>query len=52
MPLRTERRGGQWYHRRRVPASLVLILGFSEYRESLSTQEMAVARFKAALRDA
>ena len=51
-PPRTERRGGQWYYRRRVPAALVSILGFAEYRESLQTPDMAIARFKAAIRDA
>ena len=50
-PPRTERRGGQWYCRR-VPTALVPILGFAEYRESLQTADMAVARFKAAIRDA
>ena len=51
-PPRTERRGGQWYYRRRVPTELVQVLGFSEYRESLQTPDMAVARIKAAIRDA
>lgn len=51
-PPRTERRGGQWYYRRRVPQVLISTLGFGEYRESLHTTDMAVARIKAAIRDA
>ncbi|WP_291010107.1 DUF6538 domain-containing protein [Hydrogenophaga sp.] len=51
-PPRTERRGGQWQYRRRVPTKLVSILGFSEYRESLHTPDMDVARIRAAIRDA
>ena len=51
-PPRTERRGGVWCYRRRVPTALVLILGFSEYRVSLHTADMSIARFKAAIRDA
>lgn len=51
-PPRCERRGGQWYYRRRVPLDLVAVLGFSEYRESLKTPDIEVARTKAALRDA
>lgn len=48
-PPRTEKRGGQWYYRRRVPTALVSVLGFAEYRESLQTPDMDVARFKAAI---
>ncbi|HEV8313705.1 MAG TPA: DUF6538 domain-containing protein, partial [Burkholderiaceae bacterium] len=51
-PPRCERRGGQWYYRRRVPQDLVAVLGFSEYRESLKTPDIEMARTRAALRDA
>jgi integrase len=51
-PPRCERRGGQWYYRRRVPLDLVSVLGFAEYRESLKTPDIEVARMRAALRDA
>jgi hypothetical protein len=37
-PPRTERRGGQWYLRRRViPKELVTALGFSEYHGAFET---------------
>lgn len=52
-PPYTERRGGQWQYRRRVtPASLIPILGFGEYRESLRTADIEVARVRAAIRNA
>lgn len=51
-PPHTERRGGQWWFRRRVPNSLVPIVGRKEYRESLKTSDIEVARTRAALRDA
>ena len=51
-PPYTERRGGQWQYRRRVPLDIAPILGFKEYRESLQTPDMEVARTRAALRNA
>src|SRR5574343_244999 len=43
-PPHTERRGNQWWYRRRVPTQLSLILGRNEYRESLKTSDVEVAR--------
>lgn len=51
-PPHTERRGGQWWFRRRVPDQLVPIIGRAEFRESLRTSDMEVARTRAAFRDA
>lgn len=51
-PPHAERRGGQWWYRRRVPADLVPFIGRAEYRESLRTPDIEVARTRAALRDA
>ena len=51
-PPHTERRGGQWWFRRRVPNPLVPIVGRAEFRESLRTSDMEVARTRAAFRDA
>ena len=51
-PPHTERRGNQWWYRRRVPTQLTLILGRTEYRESLKTSDMEVARTRAAFKDA
>jgi integrase len=51
-PPHTEKRGGQWWYRRRVPTALVSILGFAEYRESLRTPDINEARIRASIRDA
>lgn len=51
-PPHTEKRGGQWWYRRRVPTALVSILGFAEYRESLRTPDIDEARIRASIRDA
>lgn len=51
-PPHTERRGNQWWYRRRVPTQLSLILGRNEYRESLKTSDVEVARTRAAIKDA
>ncbi len=51
-PPHTEKRGGQWWYRRRVPSALVSILGFAEYRESLRTSDIDEARTRASIRDA
>ena len=50
-PPHTEKRKGQWYYRLRVsPAALIPIIGFGEYRESLRTTDIEVARVRAAIR--
>jgi len=51
-PPHTEKRGGQWWYRRRVPTVLIPIMGFGEYRESLRTPDINEARIKASIRDA
>ena len=51
-PPHTEVRGKQWWYRRRVPADLIPIIGFAEYRESLRTPDIEIARTRAALKDA
>ncbi|MEJ8838661.1 DUF6538 domain-containing protein [Ramlibacter sp. AN1133] len=51
-PPHTERRGGMWWYRRRVPRELQPIIGRAEYRESLNTPDIEVARTRAALRGA
>ena len=51
-PPHTERRGGQWWYRRRVPEKLVPFVGRAEFRESLRTSDIEVARTRAAYRDA
>lgn len=51
-PPHTERRGGQWWYRRRVPDTLVPFVGRAEFRESLRTPDMEIARTRAAYRDA
>lgn len=51
-PPHTARRGGQWWYRRRVPADLKPFIHRGEYRESLRTSDIEVARTRAALRDA
>lgn len=51
-PPYTERRGNQWWYRRRAPTELVPVLGFAEYRESLRTSDIEVARTRAAVRNA
>lgn len=51
-PPHTERRGGQWWYRRRVPRELQPVIGRAEYRESLNTPDIEVARTRAAFRDA
>lgn len=51
-PPYTERRGNQWWYRRRVPTPLVSVLRKSEYRESLRTSDVGVARTRAAMRNA
>ncbi len=51
-PPYTERRGNQWWYRRRAPTELVSVLGFAEYRESLRTSDIEVARTRAAVRNA
>lgn len=51
-PPHTEKRGGQWWYRRRVPAQLIPLVGRAEFRESLQTPDVEVARVRAALRDA
>jgi len=51
-PPHTELRGNQWWYRRRVPTQLAPILGRAEYRESLRTSDVEVARTRAAFKDA
>jgi integrase len=51
-PHHTEKRGGQWWYRRRVPAELVPFVGRAEFRESLKTPDIEVARTRAAFKDA
>lgn len=51
-PPYTEKRGGQWQYRRRVPDELVPFIGRREYRESLRTPDIEIARTRAALRNA
>lgn len=51
-PPYTERRGGQWWFRRRVPDSLIPHVGRAEFRESLKTPDVEVARTRAAYRNA
>jgi integrase len=41
-----------WWYRRRVPRELQPIIGRAEYRETLDTPDIAVARTRAALRNA
>ena len=52
-PPYTTRRGNIWQYLRRVsPKSLIPILGFAEYRESLHTPDIETARIRAAIRNA
>jgi hypothetical protein len=41
-----------WWYRRRVPRELQALIGRAEYRESLNTPDIEVARTRAAFRDA
>ena len=52
-PPYTTRRGNIWqYHRRVSPKALIPIIGFAEYRESLQTPDIEIARTRAAIRNA
>ena len=52
-PPYTEPRGTRWWYRRRVtPDALIPIIGFAEYRHSLKTSDVEVARVRAAIRNA
>lgn len=51
-PSYTELRGNLWQYRRRVPSSLVPVVDYSEYRETLHTSKIEEARTTAAIRNA
>ncbi len=51
-PPYTELRGRMWWYRRRVPDDLIRLIGRAEFRESLKTSEVEVARTRAAYRNA